>query len=206
VRIVVTGVTGQVGWELVRSLQPLGEVIGVDRAGLDLADAVAQPARFQARLRELAPQVIVNPAAYTAVDKAESEPDRARAINAAAPAEFARYCAATSALLVHYSTDYVFDGSREGRYKEDDSTAPANVYGRTKLEGEEAIQSSGCAHLILRTSWVYSLRGSNFLRTMARLAAARDHLRIVADQYGVPTPASFIAATSAPPRPTAAIT
>ncbi len=113
------------------------------------------------------------------------------------PAEFARYCAATSALLVHYSTDYVFDGSREGRYKEDDSTAPANVYGRTKLEGEEAIQSSGCAHLILRTSWVYSLRGGNFLRTMVRLAAARDHLRIVADQYGVPTPASFIADTTA---------
>jgi dTDP-4-dehydrorhamnose reductase len=197
VRIVVTGVTGQVGHELVRSLQPLGEVIGVDSAGLDLADAVEQPARFQARLRELAPQVIVNPAAYTAVDKAEDEPDRARAVNTAAPAQLAGYCAAGSALLVHYSTDYVFDGSREGRYKEDDPTAPANTYGQTKLEGEQAIQSSGCAHLILRTSWVYSLHGGNFLRTMVRLAAARDHLRIVADQYGVPTPASFIADSTA---------
>jgi len=196
-RIVVTGITGQVGGELLRSLQPLGEVVGVDSAGLDLADAVADPARLQARLRELAPQVVVNPAAYTAVDKAETEADRARAINGTAPGELARYCAAHSALLVHYSTDYVFDGSREGRYREDDPTAPANVYGRTKLEGERAIQASGCAHLILRTSWVYSLRGGNFLRTMVRLAASREHLRIVADQYGVPTPASFIADTTA---------
>jgi dTDP-4-dehydrorhamnose reductase len=196
-RILVTGITGQVGWELVRSLQPLGEVIGVSRADLDLADAAADPARLQAKLRELAPQVIVNPAAYTAVDKAESEADRARAINAAGPAELARYCAAHAALLVHYSTDYVFDGSRPGRYREDDPTAPANLYGRSKLEGEQAIQASGCAHLILRTSWVYSLRGGNFLRTMVRLASDRDHLRIVGDQHGVPTPASFIADTTA---------
>ncbi len=196
-RIVVTGVTGQVGWELVRSLQPLGEVIALDSASLDLADAAAAPEALRARLRDLAPQVIVNPAAYTAVDKAEGEPERARAINAMAPAALARHCAETSALLVHYSTDYVFDGTRDGRYREDEATAPANVYGLTKLEGEQAIRASGCAHLILRTSWVYSLRGGNFLRTMVRLAATRDHLRIVSDQYGVPTPAAFIADATA---------
>jgi dTDP-4-dehydrorhamnose reductase len=139
----------------------------------------------------------VNPAAYTAVDKAETEIDRARAINAAAPAAMAAFCARGSALLVHYSTDYVFDGTREGRYREDDATAPANAYGLTKLEGEQAIRASGCHHLILRTSWVYSLRAANFLRTMVRLASTRDHLRIVSDQYGVPTPASFIADTTA---------
>ncbi|MBA3477727.1 MAG: dTDP-4-dehydrorhamnose reductase [Lautropia sp.] len=192
-RIAVTGVTGQVGWELVRSLQPLGEVVALDSRALDLAD----PARVRAVLREVAPQVIVNPAAYTAVDKAESETGKARAINAAAPAAMAGYCVDAGALLVHYSTDYVFDGSRDGRYREDDPTAPANAYGLTKLEGEQAIRTSGCAHLILRTSWVYSLRGGNFLRTMVRLAAARDHLKIVADQYGVPTPASFIADVTA---------
>ena len=196
-KIAVTGVTGQVGWELVRSLQPLGEVVALDSRSLDLASAADDPAAFQARLQAISPQIIVNPAAYTAVDKAEAETERARAINAAAPAAIARYCAQASALLIHYSTDYVFDGSREGRYREDDPTAPANAYGLTKLEGEQAIQSSGCAHLILRTSWVYSLRAANFLRTMVRLASTRDHLRIVSDQYGVPTPASFIADTTA---------
>jgi dTDP-4-dehydrorhamnose reductase len=195
-KIVVTGVTGQVGWELVRSLQSLGEVIALDSRTLDLA-ADDAPARLQALLREVVPQVVVNPAAYTAVDKAESETAKARAINAVAPAAMARYCAEASALLVQYSTDYVFDGSRDGRYREDDPTAPANAYGLTKLEGEQAIQASGCAHLILRTSWVYSLRGGNFLKTMVRLAASRDHLRIVADQYGVPTPASFLADVTA---------
>ena len=192
-KILVTGVTGQVGWELVRSLQPLGEVVALDRRTLDLADAAA----VTARLQQLAPDVVVNPAAYTAVDKAESEIDLARAINAAAPAAMARYCAGSAALLVHYSTDYVFDGSREGRYREDQATAPVNAYGLTKLEGEQAIQAAGCAHLILRTSWVYSLHGGNFLRTMVRLAATRDHLRIVADQFGAPTPASLIADTTA---------
>ena len=192
-KILLTGVTGQVGWELVRSLQPLGEVVTLDSRRLDLSDADA----VKAKLRELAPAIVVNPAAYTAVDKAESEMDRARAINAAAPAAMAEYCAAASALLVHYSTDYVFDGSREGRYREDEATAPVNAYGMTKLEGELAIQATGCAHLILRTSWVYSLRGTNFLRTMVRLAATRDHLRIVADQFGVPTPASLIADSTA---------
>lgn len=195
-RIVVTGVTGQVGWELVRSLQPLGEVVALDSRTLDLGAADA-PARLQVKLKEIAPQVIVNPAAYTAVDKAESEAAKARAINAVAPAAMADYCARTSGLLVHYSTDYVFDGTRDGRYREDDPTAPANTYGLTKLEGEQAIQASGCAHLILRTSWVYSLHGGNFLRTMVRLAATREHLKIVSDQCGVPTPASFIADTTA---------
>lgn len=192
-RILVTGVTGQVGWELVRSLQPLGEVVALDSRRLDIGDAAA----VTATLNELAPAVVVNPAAYTAVDKAETETGRARAINAVAPGAMARYCAASSALLVHYSTDYVFDGTREGRYREDEPTAPVNAYGLTKLEGEQAIQAAGCAHLILRTSWVYSLRGGNFLRTMVRLAATRDHLRIVADQFGVPTPASLIADATA---------
>jgi dTDP-4-dehydrorhamnose reductase len=195
-RIVVTGVTGQVGWELVRSLQPLGEVLALDSRTLDMAAADA-PQRLQAMLREMAPQVVVNPAAYTAVDKAESETNKARAVNAASPAAMASYCAQACALLVQYSTDYVFDGTRDGRYREDAPTAPANAYGLTKLEGEQAIQASGCAHLILRTSWVYSLRGGNFLRTMVRLASSRDHLKIVADQHGVPTPASFIADVTA---------
>lgn len=192
-RILVTGVTGQVGRELVRSLQPLGEVIALDSRSFDLGN----PAALGPRLREIAPAVVVNPAAYTAVDKAESEIARARLINAQAPAALAQYCAEASALLVHYSTDYVFDGSREGRYREDDPVAPVNAYGLTKLEGEQAIQASGCAHLILRTSWVYSLTGNNFLRTMVRLASTRDHLRIVSDQFGAPTPASLIADTTA---------
>ncbi len=192
-KILVTGVTGQVGHELVRSLQPLGEVVAMDSRALDLAD----PAAVAAGLAAVAPAVVVNPAAYTAVDKAETEVERARAINAAAPAAMARHCAQHAALLVHYSTDYVFDGSASGRYREDDPTAPANTYGLTKLEGEEAIRASGCAHLILRTSWVYSLHGANFLKTMVRLAAARDRLRIVADQHGAPTPASFIADVTA---------
>jgi dTDP-4-dehydrorhamnose reductase len=192
-KILVTGVTGQVGHELVRSLQPLGDVVAMDSRALDLAD----PGAIAATLQAVAPAVVVNPAAYTAVDKAEAEIERARSINAAAPAALARYCAQQGALLVHYSTDYVFDGTRPGCYREDDPTAPANAYGRTKLEGETAIRESGCDHLILRTSWVYSLHGANFLRTMVRLAGSRDHLRIVADQHGAPTPASFIADVTA---------
>src|SRR5690606_10964960 len=171
-KIVVTGVTGQVGHELVRSLQPIGEVVALDSRALDLAD----PAAVTATLAAVAPAVVVNPAAYTAVDKAETEIERARAINAIAPGAMASHCARHGALLVHYSTDYVFDGTGERPYREDDPTAPANAYGRTKLEGEEAIRASGCAHLILRTSWVYSLHGANFLRTMVRLAAARERL------------------------------
>ncbi len=192
-KIVLTGVTGQVGWELRRSLQPLGDVIALTSRELDLADAAAVGARIDA----LGPDVVVNPAAYTAVDRAETDTVRATAINVAAPGEMARVCARRGALLIHYSTDYVFDGTGERRWREDDATAPLNAYGRTKRDGEEAIRSSGCAHLILRTSWVYSLHGANFLRTMVRLAATRDHLRIVGDQFGVPTPASFIADATA---------
>jgi dTDP-4-dehydrorhamnose reductase len=192
-KLLVTGVTGQVGHELVRSLQPLGEVVAADSRVLDLADAGA----VAATLATVMPDVVVNPAAYTAVDKAETEIGKARAVNAAAPGAMARHCARHGALLVHYSTDYVFDGSGSGCYREDDATAPANAYGLTKLEGEQAIRATGCSHLILRTSWVYSLHGANFLRTMVRLAATRDRLRIVSDQHGVPTPASFIADATA---------
>ena len=144
------------------------------------------------------PDVVVNPAAHTAVDKAETEQQElARVLNADVPAVLADWCKAHGALLVHYSTDYVFNGEGTRPWKEDDATAPLNVYGATKLAGEQAIQKSGCAHLILRTCWVYSLHGGNFLKTMVRLASSRDHLKVVADQYGVPTPASFIADVTA---------
>lgn len=181
--ILLTGVNGQVGWELARALAPLGRVAGFTSRDLDLAD----PAAIRARVAEIKPRLIVNPAAYTAVDKAESEPDRVRAVNAIAPgvlAEAARKC---GAILVHYSTDYVFDGTKDGPYLEDDPTGPLNVYGATKLEGEEAIRASGARHLIFRTSWVYGRRGVNFLLTMQRLMKERPELRIVADQHGAPT-------------------
>ena len=192
-RIVVTGTTGQVGHELLRSLQPVGEIVALSSRDLDLGDADA----VRRTLTALAPDIVVNPAAYTAVDKAESDIGRARAINATAPGVIADVCRSRGALLVHYSTDYVFDGMRPGLWREDDATAPVNAYGLTKLEGEQAIAATGCDHLILRTSWVYSLSGANFLRTMVRLAATRDHLKVVGDQYGVPTPASFIADVTA---------
>lgn len=192
-RILLTGGNGQVGWELARSLQPLGEVAAPDRAGFDLAD----PDRMRGVLRELRPAVIVNPAAYTAVDKAESEPALAAAINATAPGILAEEAKRLDALLVHYSTDYVFDGSKPAAYTEADPTCPVNTYGRTKLAGEEAIRASGCRHLILRTSWVYGMRGRNFLLTMLKLARERDELRVVADQFGAPTWSRMIAATTA---------
>ena len=171
-KFVVTGTTGQVGWELVRALQPLGEVVPVSIDDLDLTDAEAT----RQLLDRVKPDVVVNPAAHTAVDKAETEQQ-----------ELARVL----------TTDYVFNGEGPRPWKEDDATAPLNVYGATKLAGEQAIQKSGCAHLILRTCWVYSLHGGNFLKTMVRLASSRDHLKVVADQYGVPTPASFIADVTA---------
>lgn len=193
-RILLTGRNGQVGWELERSLQPLGHVLAYDRAGLDLAD----PDRLRAVVREVRPDIIVNPAAYTAVDKAEAEPDTAITINGTAPGILAEETKRLGALLVHYSTDYVFDGRKDGAYTEDDRPNPINTYGRSKLAGEQAIQASACRHLILRTSWVYGLRGHNFLRTILRLAAERDELRIVADQMGAPTWSRMIAeATSA---------
>jgi dTDP-4-dehydrorhamnose reductase len=182
-RILLTGAHGQVGWELRRTLSSLGEVVALDLKELDLTDADA----VRQTVREIAPAIIVNPAAHTAVDKAESEPHLARAINATAPGILAQEAGRLDALLVHYSTDYVFNGSGTTPWREDDTCDPLNVYGTTKLEGECAIQASGCRHLIFRTSWVYGARGNNFLLTMRRLMHERPELKIVADQIGAPT-------------------
>ncbi len=191
--ILLTGKNGQVGWELQRTLQPVGRVTACDHAGLDLADAAA----VHRKLDEVRPDVIVNAAAYTTVDKAESEPEQANAVNAAAPALLAQEAARRGALLIHYSTDYVFDGAKAAPYVETDPTGPLGAYGRSKLAGEEGIRASGCDHLIFRTSWVYAARGANFLRTILRLAAEREELRIVMDQVGAPTWARFIAEATA---------
>nr|WP_310144029.1 dTDP-4-dehydrorhamnose reductase [Burkholderia ambifaria] len=187
--ILVTGVNGQVGFELLRSLQGLGRVVACDRSMLDLSDLE----RVRGVVRELKPSIIVNPAAYTAVDKAETDVDAARRLNAEVPRVFAEEAARSGAALVHYSTDYVFDGTKEGAYVETDATNPQNVYGLTKLEGEQAIAATGCAHLILRTSWVYGRRGKNFLLTMLKLGSERPELRVVADQIGAPTWSKTIA-------------
>lgn len=181
--ILVTGRYGQVGWELQRTLLPLGRIVAVDQQDLDLAD----PAAIRRMLEALRPDVIVNPAAYTAVDKAESEPGLAHAVNAEAPALLAQWAARQGALMIHYSTDYVFDGAKAAPYVETDPAGPLGVYGRSKRAGEEAVLASGADHLIFRTSWVYGARGANFLRTILRLAAEREELRIVADQIGAPT-------------------
>jgi dTDP-4-dehydrorhamnose reductase len=182
-RLLITGANGQVGWHLQRTLAPMGEVMAIDIQEVDLTDlnAVART------VRDFAPDIVVNAAAYTAVDKAESEPELARAINVAAPEQIAKECARTGALLVHYSTDYVYDGSKPSPYEEADATGPLSVYGQTKLEGDQAIMASGCAHIILRTTWVYDVRGKNFLRTALRLAREKEELRMVGDQYGAPT-------------------
>jgi len=182
-RILLTGARGQVGWELRRTLGCLGEVVALDSSAMNLADGDA----VRQTVRDIAPQIIVNPAAYTAVDKAESEPERARAVNAAAPGILAEEAGRLGALLVHYSTDYVFNGSGTTPWREDDACDPLNVYGETKREGERAIQATGCRHLIFRTSWVYGARGNNFLLTMRRLMRERPELKIVADQVGAPT-------------------
>ncbi|HUI85433.1 MAG TPA: dTDP-4-dehydrorhamnose reductase [Candidatus Binatia bacterium] len=188
-RLLVTGANGQVGWHLQRTLAPLGEVTALARDQLELADRDM----VTRVVRELAPDILVNAAAHTAVDKAEGEPELAMTVNAAAPATMAQELAPRGALLVHYSTDYVFDGNKPGPYEEGDATGPLNVYGRSKLEGERRIAESGCPHIILRTSWVYDVRGKNFLRTVLRLAREREELRMVADQYGAPTWARSIA-------------
>jgi dTDP-4-dehydrorhamnose reductase len=188
-RILLTGVNGQVGWELQRTLAPLGEVIAADRTLLDLADT----ASIRRSVAAIAPDLIVNPAAYTAVDKAESEPDLAHAINAAAPGELA----ACGVPLVHFSTDYVFDGRKSGAYTEADAPNPLGVYGASKLGGEAAVARAGIPHLILRTSWVYGLRGRNFLLTMQKLARERDSLAVVDDQFGAPTWSRLIAEATA---------
>lgn len=181
--ILVTGVNGQVGFELLRTLQGLGRVVAVDRARLNLGS----PEAIRQCIREVRPTVIVNPAAYTAVDQAETDVAGATRINVDAPAALAEEAKRLGALLIHYSTDYVFDGTLGRPYREDDLTNPRSVYGATKLEGEQAIRASGCAHLIFRTSWVYGLRGKNFLLTMLKLAEQRPELRVVADQIGAPT-------------------
>ena len=193
-KILLLGKNGQVGWELQRALAPLGEVIALGREnGGDLADSDS----LKANVRSIAPQVIVNAAAYTAVDKAENEAELAMQINCHAPAMLAREALVLGAMLLHYSTDYVFDGSGDQSRSEGAATAPLSVYGKTKLAGEEAIQSSGCLHLILRTSWVYAARGGNFAKTMLRLAAERDQLKVIADQIGAPTGAELLADLSA---------
>lgn len=192
-KILVTGRTGQVGYELERSLQGLGEVIAVDKEQLNLADFDA----IRSVIREIQPGLIVNPAAYTAVDKAESEPELAMRINGEAPGVIAEEARKLGAAVIHYSTDYVFDGTKSGAYTEEDTPSPLNVYGRTKLAGEQAVQASGVPHLVLRTSWVYGARGRNFLLTVRRLASERDELRIVDDQYGAPTWCRTIADTTA---------
>lgn len=188
-RVLVTGCRGQVGAEVVRELSGRAEILAHDRASLDLSE----PAAIAERVREARPDVIVNAGAYTAVDRAESEVDAARAVNAVAPGVLAEEAKRAGALLIHYSTDYVFDGSKAAPYVEADPTHPLNAYGLTKLEGERAIAASGCEHLILRTSWVYGPQGKNFLLTMLRLAATKDELRVVDDQRGAPTSSAQLA-------------
>jgi len=197
-KILLLGKNGQVGWELQRSLAPLGELIALDHDGAPgLSGDFANPDSLAATVRAVAPGLIVNAAAHTAVDKAESEPDFARALNALAPGVLAREAAALGALLVHYSTDYVFDGSGSAPWTEDAPTGPLSVYGRTKCEGEALIRASGCRHLIFRTSWVYAARGGNFAKTMLKLAAERDKLTIISDQHGAPTGAELLADVTA---------
>ena len=201
-KILLLGANGQVGTELRRSLAPLGDLVAATRAGVigdsrcEHAD-LDQPESLAALVERVAPDVVVNAAAWTAVDRAEDEPEAAYRANAEAPRVLAAACAARDALLVHYSTDYVFDGRGSRPYREDDATAPLGVYGASKRAGEQAIEASGCRHLILRTAWVYASHGQNFLRTMLRVGAERDELRVVADQVGTPTPAALIADVTA---------
>ncbi len=199
-KVLLLGRNGQVGWELQRSLAPLGELVALDRHSTledggcgDLNDLDG----LRETVRRLRPDVIVNAAAHTAVDKAESEPELARALNATAPGALAEAAHAVGALLVHYSTDYVFDGSGTAPWTEDAATGPLSVYGQTKLEGEQLIEASGARHLIFRTSWVYAARGANFAKTMLRLAMERERLTVIDDQFGAPTGAELIADVTA---------
>jgi len=193
-RILLFGASGQLGWELQRALAPLGEIVAPGRRGTPgLVADFAEPASLAAVVEAVAPDLIVNAAAHTAVDRAEAEPELAQAVNARAPGVLARAAAARGARLIHYSTDYVFDGSGEQPRDEDAPAAPLSVYGRTKLDGEQEIRASGCAHLLLRTSWVYAARGANFATTMLRLAAERSVLKVVDDQIGAPTGAELLA-------------
>jgi len=197
VKILLLGRNGQVGWELQRSLSVLGELTALDRHGPTHCGDLSRLDGLRDTVRALRPDLIVNAAAHTAVDKAESEPELAHTLNALAPGVLADEAACLGALLVHYSTDYVFDGSGERPWTETDGTGPLSVYGRSKLAGEQAIQASGCHHLILRTSWVYGARGGNFAKTMLRLAAERERLTVIADQFGAPTSAELLADVTA---------
>lgn len=195
--ILLFGAGGQVGWELRRSLALLGEVTALDWDSTAHCGDFSDPEGVAATVRARQPDVIVNAAAHTAVDKAESEPERARLLNATTPGRIAQEAAALGAWLVHYSTDYVFDGSGHTPRTEDAPTGPLSVYGRTKLEGETLIRQSGCRHLILRTSWVYAARGGNFAKTMLRLATERQQLTVIDDQFGAPTGADLLADVTA---------
>ncbi|MDR2333436.1 MAG: dTDP-4-dehydrorhamnose reductase [Burkholderiaceae bacterium] len=196
-KILLLGKGGQVGWELQRSLGLLGEVTALDFDSTGHCGDFSRPDDVAATVRALRPDVIVNAAAHTAVDKAESEPEFARRLNATTPGRIAQEAAQMGAMLVHYSTDYVFDGSGERPWTESDATGPLSVYGRTKLEGEELIRQSGARHLILRTSWVFAARGGNFAKTMLRLAQERDRLTVIDDQFGAPTGADLLADVTA---------
>jgi len=196
-RILLLGKNGQVGWELQRSLAPLGQVLALDSKSQDYCGDLNDLQGLAATVQRFAPDVIVNAAAYTAVYKAESEPAQALRVNAEAPAVLAAEALKLNALLVHYSTDYVFAGTGETPWLESDPVGPLSVYGTTKLQGEQAIQASGCAHLIFRTSWVYAARGNNFAKTMLRLAIERDSLNVIDDQFGAPTGADLLADVTA---------
>lgn len=195
-KVLLLGKNGQVGWELQRSLSVLGELVALDRHSEPCGD-LSQPEHLAETVRALRPNVIVNAAAHTAVDKAESEVDLARILNAVAPMALAQAAAEVGAWLVHYSTDYVFDGRCDVPWQEGDATGPLGVYGQTKLEGEKAIVASGCRYLIFRTSWVYAARGGNFAKTMLRLTQEREHLTVIDDQHGAPTGADLIADVTA---------
>lgn len=196
-KILLFGKNGQVGWELQRSLAPLGELVALGSDSQTLCGDFNNLEGIAQTVRTVAPDIIVNAAAYTAVDKAESEPESARTINALAPGVLAQEAKRSGAWLIHYSSDYVFDGSGDAPWLETDSTAPLSVYGTTKLEGEEAIRATGCQHLIFRTSWVYAARGNNFAKTMLRLARERDSLTVIDDQIGAPTGADLLADVTA---------
>jgi len=196
-KILLLGKNGQVGWELQRSLAPLGEVLALDRHSAPYCGDLSKPEQLEQTVLAYKPDFIVNAAAHTAVDKAESEPELAKVLNTDAPAALAKVAAQVGAWLVHYSTDYVFDGSGAHARQEGEDTSPLSVYGQTKLDGEKTIVASGCKYLIFRTSWVYAARGANFAKTMLRLAQERDKLTVIHDQHGAPTGADLIADVTA---------